>query len=464
MSDEPPADAQAALAAATASVGASDLFVFRRVSSDRFVHVGGVGRGEGWAGNVDLVLSEEAWAKEGMERQATVRRAWEQPERVVGPYYQRFAVLVPLSPDIVVVFGRGEPGPFTASDAELTGAAGAAAAAIDRVSPAKRLADELELLHAVQALAQTEARSLPDVMQHIAEAAAAALSCELGVISVPARGVIAIAAERSPLSLDPEQAAPVLAQLLEHPDGLPTCIQDSSTRPLPGPFAVDAITSYYVLPVGAPPFAVLLLLHTDVRPRGFTTLCRAVGARLAEAAEPLLRTALAVDALERELHRAGRDARIDALTRLDNRRAWDEAVRDRRRTTSAGVIVLDLNDLKTANDAHGHHFGDELLRTVANTVREAVREGDLVARLGGDELGVLLANADEAACDDVVRRIERALAAHGGLRDFPLSVSIGYAATPPAASVADAQRLADQRMYANKRRAEGGGEAPPAAA
>jgi diguanylate cyclase (GGDEF)-like protein len=463
---EPSADAQEALTAAATSIGAADLFVFRRVTGDRFVHVGGVGRGEGWAGNVDLVLSAEEWAREAVDSQRPVRRASARPERVVGPYYQCFAALVPLSPDIAVVFGRNEGGAFTSSDADLIAAAAAAGASIDQVSPAKRLADELELLHAVRALVQTEARSLPDVMRHVVECAASALSCELGVIFVRDHDAQTFAGPHAPVSLSSGEVTPVAQRLLEHPDELPTCIQDSAERPLPGPLDIEAVKSYYVLPIGAPPFALLLLLHTEAQPRGFTTLCREVGLRLAEAAEPLLQTALKVDSLERELQRVGRDARIDALTRLENRRAWDEALIDRRRRPPSGVIVLDIDDLKVANDTHGHHFGDEMLRAVADTVRGAVREEDLVARLGGDELAVLLTNADEAVCEDVVGRIEWALEAHGGLRDFSLSVSIGYAASPPAASVADAHRRADERMYANKRLAEdeGGAEAPQAAA
>jgi diguanylate cyclase (GGDEF)-like protein len=97
-------------------------------------------------------------------------------------------------------------------------------------------------------------------------------------------------------------------------------------------------------------------------------------------------------------------------------------------------------------------------------VRGAVREDDLVARLGGDELAVLVPNADLERCKDVADRIESSVAGHPGLRGFPLSVSIGYAAVPPAASMADALRLADERMYANKRLADAGGESRPAAA
>ena len=48
-----------AVSAAAGSIGATDLFVFRRITADRFVHVGGLGRGEGWAGNIDLILAAE---------------------------------------------------------------------------------------------------------------------------------------------------------------------------------------------------------------------------------------------------------------------------------------------------------------------------------------------------------------------------------------------------------------------
>jgi diguanylate cyclase (GGDEF)-like protein len=301
-----------------------DLFIYRRVTDDRFVHIGGVGRGEGWAGNIDLVLSEENWARASVERQEPVRRAATNPERVVGTYYQRFVVIVPLSRDVVVVLGRSEGGPFATTDAELTNAAGVAVAAIAHVSPAKRLADELELLHRIQQLAGMYARSL------------------------------------------------------------------------------------------------------------------------------LMRTRLALDMLKRELHRAHHDARVDVLTGLRNRRAWDEALAQQS-DMPAGVIMLDVNDLKVANDEQGHHFGDELLRAVADILRSTVREHDLVARLGGDELAVLLPNASEERCRQVANNVQSAVHKPEGIRGFPLAISIGYATVPPAASLIEAQRLADERMYANKR-------------
>lgn len=451
---------QSALAEAAASVGASDVFVFRRVTEDRFVHVGGFGRGEGWAGNVDLIVSDDSFARTAVETGEPVRVEADQPVHVFGPYYQRFAALVPISTDVIVVFGRDDLGAFGASDARIFGAGVAAAGAVERVSLAKRLADELEVLHAVRGLIQTDARSLPDVMQHVAETAAAALSCELGILYMRERDALAIADLGSPVALDGRSAVPELRALSTRLDELPSCIQEAATRPLPEALGAG-VTSYYLLPVGTPPMALLALFHTEVQPRGFTLLCREVGSKLAEAAEPLLRTALTVQELEGELDRAGRDARIDPLTGLHNRRAWDEAVARRSGDEPTGVIMLDVDGLKSANDRRGHHFGDEVLRAIAGVLRVNVREDDFIARLGGDEVAVLLPYADEESCREVAGRLDAALRHHTGLGGFQLAASMGWAASPPAPTVAKAESLADERMYARKR-LRGGGRSPAA--
>src|SRR5581483_6019195 len=152
------------VAAAAASVGATDLFVFRRITGDRFVHVGGLGRGEGWAGNVDLILADEERAAAAMAAGDPIFVRAAEPAHVFGPYYQREAVFVPLSTDLLVVFGSNEPGGLSASDDDVRAAATGAAAGIEQVSSAKRLADELELLHAVHNVAQTDAVRLQEVM------------------------------------------------------------------------------------------------------------------------------------------------------------------------------------------------------------------------------------------------------------------------------------------------------------
>ena len=434
------------VAEAAGSVGASDVFVFRRVTADRFVHVGGLGRGEGWAGNVDLILGEDERARQAITSAELIVIDADEPVRVFGPYYQRNAVFVPLSADLLVVFGN-----FEGSDRDseaLTGAADAAAAAIAQVSSAKRLADELELLHAVQSLAQTDAVRVHEVMKHVVESAIAALSCDLGVIYVAELDEVE-AAEHEPSGVDASAFVPAMRQLFAEAVNLPACIQNSAADPPPAPFRSHSVTSHYMLPVGSPPFGVLVLMHTEARPRGFPLLCREVGLRLAESAEPLLRSALMLHDLELQLDRVGRDARMDALTMLPNRRAWEEAV-DSFAGHRAGVVVIDVDKLKTVNDERGHHVGDEYLQVVAQTMASSLRGDTFLARIGGDEFAILLPDADEMVCRAVARRMNGALVNHPGFAGYPLAASVGYAATPPTASLRDAWRAADDDMYQGK--------------
>jgi diguanylate cyclase (GGDEF)-like protein len=160
-------------------------------------------------------------------------------------------------------------------------------------------------------------------------------------------------------------------------------------------------------------------------------------------------------AFSRAYRGASQEARKDPLTGLGNRLAWHEAsaVADAGRGASAepvSVIILDLNQLKLANDTRGHQFGDDMLRTIAALVKAHVRERDVVARIGGDEFGVLMLGCDEKACAETVKRLLSAIAGHPGLDGFALSAAIGQATCPPAETVSGAVREADALMYRRK--------------
>jgi diguanylate cyclase (GGDEF)-like protein len=149
------------------------------------------------------------------------------------------------------------------------------------------------------------------------------------------------------------------------------------------------------------------------------------------------------------------EARRDALTGLANRLAWEEAIVSAQAScseaaTPASVIVLDVDCLKLANDSRGHEFGDAVLRRVAELARATVREQDLVARVGGDEIAVLLTGADHLRCAETVARVRDAFASAAPLDGFPLSVALGSATAIGGLTVAEAQRLADSRLYAEK--------------
>jgi diguanylate cyclase (GGDEF)-like protein len=95
---------------------------------------------------------------------------------------------------------------------------------------------------------------------------------------------------------------------------------------------------------------------------------------------------------------AREEARVDKLTGLYNRRAFDEAlVREVERSRRSGlplcVVMVDIHDFKQINDGWGHAEGDRCLREVAAALKSAVRRPDLCFRWGGDEFALILGGA-----------------------------------------------------------------------
>lgn len=433
------------------AAGADDLFLFRRVGGSRFAHLGGVGRGVGWAGIVELGLEEEPLVADSLLSGAVVRHEGEEPKHVFGPYYARVSAVVPVDADMFAVFGSSNDHLLNRSDGELRQLAGSVGSSISEVAAAKRLADELEVVNAVRDLLGSSAGSFEEATQSLVTHAATALSCEVGVLYVPGRETIAVFDPNDQLQSSAEEILVAMAEIASD-DNLPLCIQDSSERELPSPFSTtNGTVAYYLLGVREPQRAVLLLAHTSAAPRGFTLLCQSLGLRLVEAAGPLLATALSRDDLRSDLFRAAEQARQDALTEVANRLAWDEAFDNFVPTGGpASIIQVDCRGLKQANERHGHHVGDKLLRRTAVLIQGATRHGDLVARVGGDEFAVLLYDADEDIAQRVVERIQAAIDSEPALESITLGVTIGVATTTTA-DLAEAHRTADGRMLANKR-------------
>jgi diguanylate cyclase len=120
-----------------------------------------------------------------------------------------------------------------------------------------------------------------------------------------------------------------------------------------------------------------------------------------------------VAALTEEVRALARLARTDPLTGLANRREWDEQLdrelaRARRSGDPVSVALLDLNDFKTFNDAHGHQAGDRLLVEAAAAWQVRLRDVDLLCRWGGDEFAVLLPDCPEPEAQDVIARVSPA--------------------------------------------------------
>jgi diguanylate cyclase (GGDEF)-like protein len=151
---------------------------------------------------------------------------------------------------------------------------------------------------------------------------------------------------------------------------------------------------------------------------------------------------------------------IDPLTRLGNRRAFEErkAVflgRARALGTPFALLVIDMDNLKPLNDHHGHAAGDAALRRLADVIRGLLREEDFAARLGGDEFAVFLDGCDAAGAELVAARLETDLSQTALVLDdaslHTLHLSVGAAIWPADGdALATLLTVADQRMYACK--------------
>jgi hypothetical protein len=291
--------------AAAAAVGAVDLFVLRRVSGEQFVHFGGSGRGAGWAGIVEVATGESDALSSSLSTRAPARMSHGEKALVFGPYYASGAAFVPVTTDVVVVFGF-EGSPDGPTDDALHAAATMAADAVGDVTPAKRLADELEELEAVRAAVAVDTEDVAEAMRTLGRVSAEMLSCEVGAVYLAEGGRLELVDRGWSLRSRPEAVAAALKGVLD--DGrFPYCVQDASVVPPPSPLDEEpGIRSYYLLELEGLARGVLFVAHTDAAPRGFTLLCRRLGLRLADVVSAQLGVALT-----REWAR-GEGARLEA--------------------------------------------------------------------------------------------------------------------------------------------------------
>ena len=155
----------------------------------------------------------------------------------------------------------------------------------------------------------------------------------------------------------------------------------------------------------------------------------------------------------------------DPMTGLLNHRAALERItlgleHARVDSTSFAVLMLDANNFKLFNDTYGHLVGDEVLRRIAQVLREVSPEGAIVARYGGDEFVIGIYGAQREQLSPLSRQIDayihQAPLLLGSDKEMiPVTVSCGYALFPEEAErVTDLIALADRRLFAAKDRGE----------
>lgn len=222
----------------------------------------------------------------------------------------------------------------------------------------------------------------------------------------------------------------------------------SILKPLAWTFAIDTVLatvglsavlathgSFAVLPFLVAPIGLIWLLAHDRRQQVEASL--SLGQAVLEARD---------------------EARLDPLTGVANRRAWEEAVAAAQKeldaswgTRIAVVAIADVDRLKQVNDTLGHSVGDALIAaTAAGLLREAPT-GASIARLGGDEFGVLwVATREEYEASEFEERLRAVMTRNATVDQLPVLASIGFATTPPHATVEAAVEHADSELFAQK--------------
>ncbi|OIQ03811.1 MAG: hypothetical protein AUK36_01880 [Zetaproteobacteria bacterium CG2_30_59_37] len=142
-----------------------------------------------------------------------------------------------------------------------------------------------------------------------------------------------------------------------------------------------------------------------------------------------------------------------------NRRFLDEikpglVAAIRRRNTSLGVLLCDIDLFKDVNDTYGHETGDMVLKGIADVFRKEMRDSDYVIRLGGEEILVLLMDADREKSVEIAERLRTRVSRKTfKVTNCTLSktVSIGVAVFPDdSSSLMDTIQCADQAVYQAK--------------
>lgn len=163
--------------------------------------------------------------------------------------------------------------------------------------------------------------------------------------------------------------------------------------------------------------------------------------------------------LKGELEQYRREATVDPLTGLFNRRAMDAHLEELM-TSEAGntmsVIMVDIDHFKKINDTYGHPLGDVVIRNVAQTILKCIRGDDIAVRFGGEEFVVLLPDTTLDGATKVAETIRSRIAAlrlvrrHDNFRLDPFTVSLGVATRKPEDSQDSLFQRADQALYQSK--------------
>ena len=175
----------------------------------------------------------------------------------------------------------------------------------------------------------------------------------------------------------------------------------------------------------------------------------------------LQRSTQQIETLHKDLEYARNESNTDALTGLANRKKFDSEMRKsfeafRAEDREVCLLLVDIDHFKIFNDTYGHTTGDQILRLVAQTLKNGLKGRDLAARYGGEEFGVILTDTSLEDALTVAEQIRKAIAAKelikrsSGENLGRLTVSIGIARAIKGDTTTNLVERSDKALYEAK--------------
>lgn len=170
-----------------------------------------------------------------------------------------------------------------------------------------------------------------------------------------------------------------------------------------------------------------------------------------------------IEALQRDLDDVRREALLDPLTKVHNRKAFDDGLlravsRAKEHGDHLCLMLIDIDHFKRFNDTWGHQTGDQVLRLVAMTLKSNIKGRDIAARYGGEEFAAVLPDTDLEGAVILADNIRKAIQAKELLKRSTneklgrVTASFGVASFRPEDTPSSLIERADRCLYAAKHR------------
>lgn len=176
--------------------------------------------------------------------------------------------------------------------------------------------------------------------------------------------------------------------------------------------------------------------------------------------EHMVERAREMEQVKLELDEYKRIANTDPLTRLSNRRAFDEMLsaiyNNQREAMYYSLIVADIDHFKKFNDTYGHPVGDRVLGVVAAVMKSSLRKDVFIARTGGEEFALILRDTNLEVTFEIAERMRRAVEGtplknqKTGVEYGPITLSLGICMANDAESSEELYNKADVALYTAK--------------